>query len=132
LVVDPVEELRQINVHQPNVASRQIPPDIGQGRLRASPGTEAMAAFMKPGIEDRLQNLVHGLLNPPVHDIRNSKPPLAATSFGYPNPADVSRDVGFLQQGSAKTGKEGPSMPDHFSHRFAIHSGRTFVARDVQ
>jgi hypothetical protein len=87
---------------------------------------------MKFGIKDRLQNLVHSLLNPSVHDVWNPETPLAATRFGYPNPADVSRDIGFLQHGSTKTEKQGPSMPDHLSYRFAVHSRRTFVARDVQ
>jgi hypothetical protein len=34
---------------------------------------ESVTAVMKPRLEDRLQNLEYGLLNPPVHYIRDGQ-----------------------------------------------------------
>ena len=52
---------------------------------------ESVTAVMKPWFEDRLQNLEYGLLNPPVHYIRNTQAALAAPRLWNPYPPDIAR-----------------------------------------
>lgn len=91
-----------------------------------------MTTFMERGIEDRLQNLEHGLLNPSIYDVRDSKPPLTAAGFGNPNSTNSSREISLRQQGFAKLGQHRPGMSYDVPNRLAIFSRRTFVARNVK
>jgi hypothetical protein len=51
---------------------------------------ESVTAAMKPRFEDRLQNLEHGLLNPPVHHIRNTQAAFATSRLWNPYPPDIT------------------------------------------
>jgi hypothetical protein len=71
LVIDPVEEFRQINVHNGCVAALQMFPRLRYRGLRPASTAEAVAAVVKGRLENRFQHLQNRLLHPPVYHIGN-------------------------------------------------------------
>jgi hypothetical protein len=53
-------------------------------------------------LEDRLQDLEHGLLNRPIHHVRDAKPPLPTAGLRQPDPADIARPIASRQQSIAQ------------------------------
>src|SRR5271157_5524645 len=73
-MMNPIEKLRQIQIDQRLIAGLQMLRCLSDRSVSAPTRTEAMAAVMESRLEDRLQNLEHGLLSRPVHYIRDAKP----------------------------------------------------------
>lgn len=93
LMMDTVEELRQVDVDRNRASFVQVLRCLGDGRLCTTTWSEAMAAVMKHRLKDRLQHLEHGLLNPAIDDVGNPESPLPASGLGDPYPANVTRLV---------------------------------------
>ena len=72
------------------------------------------------------------LLNRPVHDIRNAKPPLPAPGLWQPDPADIAGPVAFRQQITAQTGDDRRGFRLRRLDRLPVHSRRSLVAHYVQ
>jgi hypothetical protein len=73
LMMNPIEKLRQIQIDQRLIAGLQMLRCLSDRGVSAPTRTEAMAAVMESRLEDRLQNLEHGLLSRPVHYICKSR-----------------------------------------------------------
>ena len=63
VVVDPVEELLQVDVHDKAVAGRDVRLRLFHGLMRRAPRPEAVAVLGERRIPLFLKNLQHGLLN---------------------------------------------------------------------
>ena len=72
LMMNSVEKFGQVQINHRLIAVPQISRCFGDGGMSAAIGAEPVTAGVKGRLEDRLQNLEHGLLNHPVHDIRNA------------------------------------------------------------
>src|SRR5207253_6851313 len=85
VVVDPVEELFQVHVHD------NSPPGFdmrlrGQYRVSRSPSrSEAVAVLAEGGVENRLQHLQQCLLDQPIHHRRDAKLALATVRLWNQN-----------------------------------------------
>ena len=91
-----------------------------------------MAAGVEGRLEDRLQDLEHGLLNHPIHHVGNAKPPLPASGLWQPDPANVAGPIAFRQQVMTQRGDERRSVALCFLDRLSVHSRRTLVAYHLQ
>jgi hypothetical protein len=81
-VVDSVEEFLQIQVHGEPIALADSPlylPDCSMGGASRS---EAEARLGELRIEYRREDLPDGLLYHPVHNTRDTQPPLPPLGFG--------------------------------------------------
>src|SRR5271165_7244668 len=111
-MMNPIEKLRQIQIDQRLIAGLQMLRCLSDRSVSAPTRTEAMAAVMESRLEDRLQNLEHGLLSRPVHYIRDAKPPLPASGFRQPDPTNFARPIiAPCQQCMTQLGDERRSMP---------------------
>lgn len=68
-MVNSIEELSQIEVHNRPVAGFEMLLCLGDGRHRTAPRPEAVTARMKGRLEHRLQDLEQCLLHDPVDHI---------------------------------------------------------------
>src|SRR5271166_4586655 len=105
-MMNPIEKLRQIQIDQRLIAGLQMLRCLSDRSVSAPTRTEAMAAVMESRLEDRLQNLEHGLLSRPVHYIRDAKPPLPASGFRQPDPMNFARPIAPCQQCMTQLGDE--------------------------
>jgi hypothetical protein len=92
------EEFLEIQIDDPVVPLFQIRLRLGDGRVTAASWSEAMARCVKGRLPVRAEHAVCRLLNPPIHDIGNTKAALAATWLRNPHPANHARAIGSLQQ----------------------------------
>ena len=90
-----------------------------------------MAAGVEGRLEDRLQDLEHGLLHPPIHDIRDTESPFAPARLRNPDAADVSRAVTPVQQSASQRPQQTRRSCDHLVHAATVHSGCPFVPCNV-
>jgi hypothetical protein len=98
VVVDPVEELGQVEVYHPAPAASDVVPG-GLHRLpRIAPGSEAVARLTEPVLEDRLQDLQHRLLDQPVHHGGHTQCPDPTRGFGDVHRAHFPWQVAARQQ----------------------------------
>src|SRR5215467_5527009 len=79
IVIDPVEELLQVQVHDKLPAAVGIRPRLFQRLMRAASRAETEAGIGKGGVQNRLQYLKDGLLYKPVHHARNAELTLASS-----------------------------------------------------
>ena len=91
LVMDPVEEFLQVQVHDPLVPVVQMLLGRGDCRVTAPPRPETVAPVVEGRFVVRAEHLVHGLLYDPVDHVWNAKAALAASGFRYPHPANHPR-----------------------------------------
>ena len=70
VMVDVVEELRDINIHHPVLARADVSLRRSYGVVRAAPRTKTVARLAEPRIENRLQHLQQCLLYHPIHHRR--------------------------------------------------------------
>jgi hypothetical protein len=73
VVIDPVEELLQIQIHHPAVAFGYILLRLFHRLMRRPPGTKPVAVFGKRPVPPALQNLHHRLLDESIQHRRNTK-----------------------------------------------------------
>ena len=79
VMVDVVEELRDINIHHPVLARADVSLRRSYGVVRAAPRTKTVARLAEPRIENRLQHLQQRLLYHPIHHRRyaeRTRPPV--------------------------------------------------------
>ncbi|MDT4861351.1 hypothetical protein FQZ97_959530 [compost metagenome] len=128
VVVDPVEELLQVDVHHPAPAGLHVPLCLQDRLLSAAPRPEAVARLGEPRFVDRLENLQQRLLDQPVHHRRNAQCPDPARRLGNVHRAHRLRNVLAGQQ------RRLDARPVHLQpvaqrrHRQGIHPGRAAVA----
>lgn len=75
-MVNTIEEFRDVQIDQDQASRRQVLRHLGNGRMRAPPRPEAVAAGMEVGLEGRLQDLEQGLLHHPIPDVGDAERPL--------------------------------------------------------
>ncbi len=102
LMVNTVEELRQVEVDERGVAFFDERFGLGHSGMSTPFWTEAMAAGMKVRFKQRCQYLSNRLLNPTVYHIGNTQSPLTASGLGDTNPTDVAGTIDFCQQRMAE------------------------------
>lgn len=93
LMVDTIEELREIDIDRDCISCSQILLCLGDGGGSSSTRPKAVTAVMKRWFKDGPQHLERRLLNDSIHNVRNTEPPLPASGLGDPYPADVARLV---------------------------------------
>jgi hypothetical protein len=82
VVVDVVEELRQVEVHCDAKACLHVGLYLLERSMGATVGTEPEARCREPRIEDRAEDLRDGLLDQPIQHVGYSQRPLAPATFG--------------------------------------------------
>ena len=127
VVLDPVEELLQIHIHDDDSAFLNVPLRRSHRFVRAPLRTKTVAVRGKRRIESRLQDLQNGLLDPPIDHGRDAQLPPPAPSLRYFPPQHRSRSVAPRKQLLAKRlplllQPRPQLLPDH-----PIHSGAALV-----
>ena len=98
VVVDVVEELRDVDVHHPVLSFLRILLCGLHGVLRATPRSKPVTVLTEWRIEDRRQRLQQQLLNKPVLYRRNPQHSRTPAWFGYLYPPYRTRNVGPFQK----------------------------------
>jgi hypothetical protein len=80
-VIDPVEELLQIDIDHHPVTVLHVAPRREHGVVRTASRSEAEAVFGERRINHRLQDLQQGLLDQPIRHRRNPQFPHPATGL---------------------------------------------------
>ncbi len=132
LMMNTVEELGYVYVDNDPASVPNVPFCLGNGSACTATGAEPVAAGVEGRLEDRLQNLEHGLLHHTVHHIGNTQSPLPAAGLGDPDPTYIARPVASRQQLTTQHRKQARSFLNRFLHAATVHTGRALVARDVQ
>jgi hypothetical protein len=104
-MVDPVEELRQVDADDPGPIFCEVLLGIGKRRARSSTWTKSVTTWVERWLEDRLQHLVHGLLTPSIHDVWYAEASLAPARLGYPNPPHVAGTITTRQKLLSQSGQ---------------------------
>lgn len=130
--MDAVEELREVDIDHHPVSVADILLRLGDRRVRPTCRPESVAARMQGRREDRLQNLEHGLLNPPIDHVRDAQTAFPSAWPGNPNPADVARPVRPVQQRTLQTRQKRPGGAQDFVHAASVHARSALVANNVQ
>src|SRR5262245_30968029 len=105
-MMDSIEELGEIEIHDRPATGFEMLPCFGDGRRRTALRPEPVAAGVEGRLEHRLQNLEHGLLHDAVHDVWDAQTPLPASGLRNEHPTDVAGPVASLQQRTAQAGQE--------------------------
>ena len=90
--------------------------------LSCDPDRSAVQARRCVSIPVRAEHTVHGLLDPPVDHIGNTKATLATAWLRNPHPANHPRAIGSRQQAAAKHWQELAEMRTHLVDASAIQS----------
>lgn len=131
LVVDPVEELRQVNVHHPLAVVCYVLACRGYCRVTASPRSEAVARIVESRFEMRTEHLVHGLLDDAVDHVRDAKTPFSTSRLRNPHTADHPRSVAAIKQRSGKPRQQRVQVFPHIIDALPVGTGRALVGRDL-
>ena len=127
VVVDPVEELLQINVYHDSSAGLHVRLG-GQNRfVRPSSGTETVAVPAECRIKDRLQHLQQSLLDQPIRHRRYAELALAAVRFRDRYPSYRTGPVRPLQQLLAQRRPYGDQLAGGLVYVQPIHASGSFV-----
>ena len=106
LVVDPIEELRQVNVHHRPTAGfqmllrfgdRRVSASVADGSRGCSGGRSARRSAPKSGARPA---------EPPIHHVGNAQPPQPAAGLRQPDPANLAGPIAFPQQRLSQAGDE--------------------------
>jgi hypothetical protein len=97
-VVDPVEKLFQVEVHDDLAPVGDVALGLGERLMGALARAEAKARHRKGRIEDRLQDLQNRLLNKTVHHGRNAELACSAAGLGDFHPAHGFGLVAAIEQ----------------------------------
>jgi hypothetical protein len=93
LVIDPIEELLQIDVDHPLEPIAYMHLGLGDRRVAASTGPEPVATRVECRLEQRFENLPHGLHHHPVDHVRDPQSALPAVRLGDHRPANPARTI---------------------------------------
>ena len=130
VVVDPVEELRQVHVHHHALARLNVRPRGLDRIVRTPPRPEPVAVVAEGGVDQRLQLLQQGLLDQPVRHRRDAQLTLGAVRLRNHHLAYRTGPVMPLQQRLADLG------PPRAQHELGlldvepVHPSRTLVGLD--
>lgn len=97
-MVDPVEELFQVDIHDDSMPGRDIPLRPFHRLMCRAPRPEAEARLGERFVPVRLQHLHHRLLDEAVEHRRDAERPQAARCLRYLHPSHRLRFVGAFQQ----------------------------------
>ncbi|MCY1450575.1 hypothetical protein D9M71_673950 [compost metagenome] len=81
-MIDPVEELFQVNIHHHFASRGHVALGRQNGVLRTAPPAKTVAVFTESRIEEWLQDLQQGLLDQTIGDRRNAQLALTAVGLG--------------------------------------------------
>ena len=127
VVVDPVEELLQIEVDHDPVTRGNVLPRLGQSAVGTPPRAEAEARRRERRVEDRLQDTQHGLLDQAIDHRRDAQLPHPAARLGDLHPLDRSWPIAashqLRHQHVLVIGEPGPKVVDGHP----VHSRRPLV-----
>ena len=98
VVIDPVEELLQIDVNHEAVTLGNVALRLGHGLMGGASRSEAVTVLGKRRIPPRLKDLQQGLLDQPVDDARHAELSDPALRLGDLDPLDRLWLVGSLEQ----------------------------------
>jgi len=85
-VIDPVEELLQVHVHNEATTFLHVGLRTPHGVVRRPPGPEPVARLREAGVEPRLQHLQQELLDEAVEHRRDAEHSLAAAGLRNRDP----------------------------------------------
>src|SRR5215208_1787740 len=86
-VVNPIEELLQVEVHYPLATLGDVAFGLGDGRLTTPLRPEAVARRVEDRLEVRAEHLMHSLLHDPVDHVRDTQASLSTTRLRNPHAA---------------------------------------------
>ena len=132
LMMDSIEELGQIEIHNRLVAGLKVLFRLGDGRVRTALGTEPVAAGVEGRLEHRLQNLEHGLLHDAVHDVGDAETPLPASGLRDEDPTDVAGSIASLQQRTVQMGNQPWRVGLGFLDRLPVDARCALVTHYVE
>jgi hypothetical protein len=127
VVVDPVEELLQIDVHHKAAAFLHRGLRAKHGVVRTPSGPEAVACIREGRIEQRLQDLQQGLLDEPVEHRRNAELALASAGLGDRHPSHRLRPVASREQFLAQTRPVHAQIAGQHFDRHPVDAGTSRV-----
>jgi hypothetical protein len=93
LMLDAIEELRQVDIDCDAVAFVEIAGCLSDGGLGSPISAEPVTAVMKGRLEERFKLKQDRLLNDAIDDIGNAQTTLTSARFGNPNPTNVTWHV---------------------------------------
>ena len=103
VVVDPIEEFLQIEIHHPVVAFGDVLLRLGHGLMRRPSRSKPVAVWRERPIPSALEDLHHRLLDEAIQHRRDAKLAHPAVRLGDLDPPHRLRFVGPRQQ----TGPDG-------------------------
>jgi len=132
LMMDSIEELGQIEIHNRPVAGFKMLLCLGDGRVRPALRPEPVTAGVEGRLEHRLQNLEHGLLHDPIDHIGDAQTPLPASGLWNEHPTDVAGPIASLQQHTAQTRQKLRRISLRFLDRLSVDARCALVAHHIE
>jgi hypothetical protein len=131
VMVDPVEELRQVHVHHHALARLHVGPR-GLDRVVCPPsGSEPVAVFAEGGVDQGLQHLQQRLLDQPIQHRRDAQLALAPVRFGNHHPSHRLGPVRARQQRLAGLRPTRAQQLGRVLDVEPVHSSRALVGLDT-
>jgi hypothetical protein len=131
LVMDSIEELGQIEIHDRPVAGFEVLLCLGDGRHRTAPRPEPVTAGVEGRLEHRLQHLEHGLLHDPVDHVGDAEAPLPASGLRDEHPTDITGPVAPLQQRTTQPREKRRRLRLRLLDRLSVETRCALVAHHV-
>ncbi len=129
LVVYPIEEVLQIDIHHPSSPSFRYPLASLYRCMAASPGPKPVTCLMECRLVLRLQYLPHRFLHHPVHHVGYAQSPLPASCLRYPHAPDFSSLVTPVLQRLTQCWQHLLQPLAHLPDALPIRSAGTLVGR---
>ena len=126
-MVDPVEELLEIDVHHPALAACHVLLRATQRLMRIPSRSKAVARVREGRLKDRLQHLMQRLLDQAIHHRRNAQRAHPALRLGNVHAAHRHRPVLARQQSGSNRRPVSFQMIFELRHSDCIDSRCAFV-----
>jgi len=127
-VVDPVEEFRQVDVHDISEPGLHVLAGLSDGHVRRPSRPEPVAALRERVFPERRERLRRGLLDQPVERRRNPQQADAAAFLGDFRPAHGHRLMRAVKQVAFDLLPVFQQIPAKLRGLHPVHTGRTLVA----
>ena len=127
VVVDPVEELLQVHVHDDHAPFRHVFLGLLQRVVRAAAGPEAVAGIREGRVQQRFQHLQDRLLHQPVHHRRDAQLSHPAAGLGDFHPAHRLRLIRSVQQRCDQLIPVPDQPGEQAADGHPVHARRAFV-----
>jgi hypothetical protein len=131
VVVDPVEEFRQVHVHHHALARLHVRPRGLDRIVRTPAGPKPVAVFAEGGVDQGLQHLQQCLLDQPIQHRGDAQLALAPVRFGNHHLAHRLGPVRARQQRLARLRPTRAQQLGGLLDVESVHPGRALVGLDA-